>query len=192
LICFPFHDSFTAIPLFVKWASARFFYWWRRWKTEAKQVAARQDIEERVHRLVEELVRGSDLEPVEARFTREGRQSYLRIFIHRDEGVTLTHCQELSERLDLALEVEDFIPDAYILEVSSPGLNRPLRTPRDFERNIGRLARISTTEVLDDRKRFLGRIQEVDDRELTLEGSKSTWRIPLESIAKAKLEIEFR
>lgn len=155
-------------------------------------MAARQDIEQRVHRMVEELVRGSDLELVEARFIREGRRTFLRIFIHRDEGITLTHCQSLSERLDLALEVEDFIPDSYILEVSSPGLNRPLRTRRDFERNVGRLARISTTEVLDDRKRFLGWIREVDDRELTLEGRKSTWRIPLESIAKAKLEVEFR
>jgi len=155
-------------------------------------VAARRDIEQRVHRMVEELVCGSDLELVDARFIREGRQTFLRVFIHRDEGITLTHCQSLSERLDLALEVEDFIPDSYILEVSSPGLNRPLRTRRDFERNVGRLARISTTEVLDDRNRFLGWIREVDDRELTLEGSKSTWRIPLESIAKAKLEIEFR
>lgn len=155
-------------------------------------MAARREIEQRVHRLVEELVRGSDLELVEATYTREGRRTYLRVFIHRDEGISLVHCQSLSERLDLALEVEDFIPDSYILEVSSPGVNRPLRTRRDFERNIGRLARISTTEVLDDRKRFLGCIREVDDRELTLEGSKSTWRIPLESIAKAKLEIEFR
>ena len=155
-------------------------------------MAARREIEQRVHRLVEELVRGSDLELVEATYTHEGRRTYLRVFIHRDEGISLVHCQSLSERLDLALEVEDFIPDSYILEVSSPGVNRPLGTRRDFERNIGRLARISTTEVLDDRKRFLGWIREVDDRELTLEGSKSTWRIPLESIAKAKLEIEFR
>jgi ribosome maturation factor RimP len=155
-------------------------------------VEARQEMEQRVHRMVEELVRGSDLEPVEVRFTREGRQTYLRIFVHRDEGITLAHCQSLSERLDLALEVEDFIPDSYILEVSSPGLNRPLCTRRDFERNMGRLVRLNTTEVLDDRKRFLGRIQEVGERELTLEGSKSTWRIPLESIAKAKLEVEFR
>ena len=153
---------------------------------------ARREIEQRVHRMVEGLVRGSELEPVEVRFTREGRQAYLRIFVHRDEGITLAHCQSLSERLDLALEVEDFIPDSYILEVSSPGLNRPLRTRRDFERNMGRLVRLNTTEVLDDRKRFLGRIQEVGERELTLEGSKSTWRIPLESIAKAKLEVEFR
>lgn len=154
--------------------------------------ARRDDIEQRVHRMVEELVRGSELELVEVRFTREGRQNILKVFIHRDEGITLTHCQSLSERLDLALEVEDFISDSYILEVSSPGVNRPLRTRRDFERNTGRLARVSTTEVLDDRKRFLGRIREVDDRELTLEGSKSTWRIPLESIAKAKLEVEFQ
>lgn len=141
--------------------------------------------------MVEELLSGSDQELVEVSWTREGRQRYLRVYIYRDEGITLAHCQTLSERLDLALEVEDFIPDAYILEVSSPGLNRPLRTRRDFERNLGRLARVSTTEVLDRRKRFLGRIKEVDGDELTLEGSKSTWRIPLESIAKAKLEVEF-
>jgi ribosome maturation factor RimP len=157
---------------------------------EAESVA-RVDIEQRVQRMVEELLSGSDQELVEVSWTREGRQRYLRVYIYRDEGITLAHCQTLSERLDLALEVEDFIPDAYILEVSSPGLNRPLRTRRDFERNLGRLARVSTTEVLDRRKRFLGRIKEVDGDELTLEGSKSTWRIPLESIAKAKLEVEF-
>ncbi len=155
-------------------------------------MAARREIEQRAGRMVEELLRGSDQELVEVAWARRGRQCFLRVFIHRDEGITLAHCQSLSERLDLALEVEDFIPDSYMLEVSSPGLNRPLRTRRDFERNMGRLARISTTEVLDDRKRFLGRILEVDDSELKLEGSKRTWRIPLESIAKAKLEIEFR
>jgi len=155
-------------------------------------MAAYRDIEDRVRRMVEDLVRGSELELVEVTFTREGRRTFLRVFIHRDGGITLADCQSLSERLDLALEVEDFIPDAYTLEVSSPGVNRPLVTRRDFERNIGRLARISTTEVLDERKRFLGRIQEVDDRELTLEGSRKTWHIPLESIAKAKLEVEFR
>jgi len=142
--------------------------------------------------MVEELISDSELELVEVTLTREGRQRYLRVYIHREEGITLAHCQSLSERLELALEVEDFIPEAYILEVSSPGLNRPLRTRRDFERNIGRLARVSTTELLERRKRFLGRIMEVDGDELTLEGSKSTWRIPLESIAKAKLEVEFR
>lgn len=154
-------------------------------------MAAHRDIEARVQRLVEELVRGSELELVEVTFTREGRRTFLRVFIHRDGGITLTDCQSLSERLDLALEVEDFIPNAYVLEVSSPGVDRPLRTRRDFERNIARLARVNTTEVLDDRKRFLGRIQAVDDRELTLEGSRKTWRIPLESIAKAKVEVEF-
>ena len=95
-------------------------------------------IEERV----EEIVRGlltdvPELELVDVEYVRE-RDYYLRVYIDKAGGIDIDDCQGLSERLEEILDREDFIPEAYILEVSSPGLDRVLRKPRDFEREHGK------------------------------------------------------
>ena len=155
------------------------------------------DICEQVDALVQPILDSMHLELVELEFARVGRDAVLRLFIDKDGGVTLDDCAEVSRELSAILDVEDIISVNYTLEVSSPGLDRPLKKPQDYERYAGRLVKIRTYEpFLDDagnkRKTFLGTLEGLVDGvvKMTLtEGQ--TASIPLERVAKANLEFEF-
>jgi ribosome maturation factor RimP len=137
------------------------------------------------------------LELVDIEFGRVGRDAVLRLFIDKDGGITLDDCAGVSRELSLILDVEDVISSNYSLEVSSPGLDRPLKKLSDYERFAGRLIKVRTYEPLPDdkgnkRKTFLGKLDGLVDGvvKMTLaEGQ--TASIPLERVAKANLEFEF-
>jgi ribosome maturation factor RimP len=114
----------------------------------------------------------------------------LRVAIDKDGGVTLDDCERFSKSLGALLDVEDAMHRAYTLEVSSPGLDRPLRNLREFERNRGKLARIVTVEKIENQNFLVGRIAEVTDGIVTLLVDDHTIDIPYNKIAKARLEIE--
>ena len=115
----------------------------------------------------------------------------LRVAIDKEGGVTLDDCERFSKSLGAILDVEDVMHRAYTLEVSSPGLDRPLRSLREFERNKGKLARIVTVEKIENQNFLVGRIAEVNDNGLvTLLVDDRAIDIPYEKIAKARLEIE--
>ena len=121
---------------------------------------------------------------------QEGASWFLRVFIDRETGVGLEECERVSERLGVLLDVEDPIESSYTLEVSTPGLDRPLRTKRDYERFAGRLARIKTLERFDDRSRFRGRLAGIEGENVLLEDNRETRSIPLSAIESARLEVE--
>lgn len=137
------------------------------------------------------------LELVDVEFKRSGREAVLRLFIDKEGGVTLDDCADVSRELSLVLDVEDCIPCAYNLEVSSPGLDRPLKSEADYGRFAGRLVKVRTYEPFPDdagnrRKTFLGRLEGLRGGCVVLtltEGQ--TASIPLERVAKANLEFEF-
>jgi len=115
-----------------------------------------------------------------------------RVFIERVDGdVGLTDCERVTKRLSVVLDVEDLIESAYTLEVSTPGLDRPLHDERDYERFAGKLARIKTRQPVDGRKRFVGRLGGVTDGFVTIEDEGGTARIPLSVIDSGRLEVEF-
>ena len=120
------------------------------------------------------------------------RKPTLRVFIDRNEGVTLDNCEQVSRAMSAVLDVEDPIHTPYVLEVSSPGLDRPLKRLQDFEESAGKLARVVTREKIGGQSFFVGRIEGVEDGtiRLLLEGEK-TVEVPFEEISKARLEIEF-
>lgn len=120
----------------------------------------------------------------------EGRSCFFRVYIDRESGVGLKECEQVSERLAVLLDVEDPIESSYTLEVSSPGLDRPLWMKRDYERFTGRLARIRTRERIGDRFRFLGRLAGMEGDEVLLEDEGRYWRIPWSSIEGGRLEVE--
>jgi ribosome maturation factor RimP len=158
---------------------------------------AAQDIVGQVTFLAQPILDSMGLELVDLEFQRQGRNHILRLYIDKPEGVTLDDCADLSRELSLVLDVEDTIPGQYSLEVSSPGLNRPLKKLEDYIKFTGRLAEIKTVELMADekgsrRKTFLGTIKSVEDQVIVMhlkEGAMA--RIPLEQIAKANLEFEF-
>ena len=126
-------------------------------------------------------------------FNKQGPQWLLRIFIDREPGgVTLSDCETVSRDLSAALDVEDIIPHAYTLEVSSPGLDRNLSKPEHFVRFTGSMVRIKTFQPINGQKVFRGRLLGSDEDTIKVELETGTvLEIPLTGITKASLEVEF-
>jgi ribosome maturation factor RimP len=143
---------------------------------------------ERVTEFAETLLPSMDLELVEVQFRREGHGWVLRVFIDSEQGITIDHCANVSREVSDYLDVEDLIDHPFNLEVSSPGIERPLRSLQDFKRFAGKKARVKLREHLDSQKVFEGVIQQSCDEsvELVLE-DKSTVILPFEHIRKARL-----
>jgi len=113
-----------------------------------------------------------------------------------EESVGIVECQRVSQDLSALLDVEDEfgeadLADKYTLEVSSPGLDRPLRHERDYRRFAGRLAKIVTTEAIGRQTAFAGRIAGVDEGAVLLEEGRKTHRVPLDKVKRAHLDVEF-
>jgi ribosome maturation factor RimP len=130
---------------------------------------------------------GYDLEALEV--TAAGRRRRVSVVVDADGGVDLDQCAELSHALAAAMDAGDVLGDSpYTLEVSSPGVARPLRLPRHWRRNIGRLVRV----VLEDGNDVLGRIQIADETGAVLEVDGSSRRLPYDAIRTARVQVEFR
>jgi ribosome maturation factor RimP len=114
----------------------------------------------------------------------------LRVAIDKEGGVTLDDCERFSKSLGALLDVEDVIHRTYTLQVSSPGLDRPLRNLQEFEKNKGKLARVVTVEKIENQNFIVGRIAEVNNGVVTLLVDDRAIDIPYDKIAKARLEIE--
>ncbi len=155
------------------------------------------DICQQVSSIAQPILDSMRIELVDIEYVREGRDGVLRLFIDKDGGVTLDDCTGVSHELSAVLDVEEVITDHYTMEVSSPGLDRPLKKLQDYERYKGRLVKIRTyDQVLDDagnkRKTFLGTLEGLVDGSVRItlkEGQ--TASIPLDRVAKANLEFEF-
>ncbi len=145
---------------------------------------------EKVEEFANTLLPGMGLELVEVQFRREDQGWVLRIFIDSTEGITVDHCADVSREVSAYLDVEDLIEHNYSLEVSSPGLERPLRSLEDFERFAGRKARVKLRVPMDGLKVLEGVILQVieDSVELVLE-DESTVRVLFEHIRKARLSL---
>jgi ribosome maturation factor RimP len=137
------------------------------------------------------------LELVDIEYRKEGHGMILRLFIDKPGGIMLDDCANVSRELSELLDVEEIIPTEYNLEVSSPGLNRPLNKPSDYERYAGKIVKVRTYEmVVDDagnrRKTFLGQLEGLNDGIVHIrlkEGQSAA--IPFDKVAKANLEFEF-
>jgi len=156
---------------------------------------AEQPIAERARALLEPLVARDGYELVEVDWLREGGRWVLRLFVDRPGGVNVDHCQEVSRLVEAVLDVEDFIEPAYHLEVSSPGLERPLRTPEHFLRFAGARAHLKAFGPVDSghgpRKGWTGTLKGFQDGFVEVEVEGALHRIPLARIAKAHLEYDF-
>ena len=155
-------------------------------------MSTREAIIERVREIAQPILDSLGLELVEVVYSSGGRKGLLRVFIDKSGGVTLEDCEKASQYLGHALDVEDTIPISYTLEVSSPGLDRPLKRREDFLRSVGKLVRVRTHEPIDRDRHFIGRLTATGESsiEMILESGK-VLVIPFEEIAAARLEVEF-
>ena len=147
-------------------------------------------IVEKVQEFAEGFLPSMGLELVEVQFRQEGHGWVLRLFIDGPDGIGVDQCASVSREMNVFLDVEDFIPDAFHLEVSSPGLERPLRTVDDYMRFAGKKARIKLRHPINGQKMFIGLVGESDEHgfELILEDD-SVMRIHLDQIRKARLTL---
>jgi ribosome maturation factor RimP len=144
-----------------------------------------------IERLVIPILEDEGLELVDIEFQRERRGLFLRIYIDKNGGINLADCTALNHRLSAILDVEDIIDTNYILEVSSPGLTRPLKKTQDYKKYQGHLVRIKTYKPIDNQKIFKGVLVDLKDGIVKIEYKEKKWLIPLETIAKANLDFEF-
>ena len=155
--------------------------------------ALSQGISERVHQLAEPILSHGGMELVEVEFLREGGRWVLRLYIDKPGGVSLDDCQDVSRQVEKLLDVEDFIEPAYVLEVSSPGLERPLKTRAHYEKFSGRAIELKTFGPIGDppRKNYKGRLLGIgpDDR-IRIEIDGAEHLVPLDKVAKAHLAID--
>ncbi|MGB3647226.1 MAG: ribosome maturation factor RimP [Desulfobulbales bacterium] len=130
------------------------------------------------------------LELVEVQYRREQSGWVLRLIIDKQDGISLEDCAAVSREISQLLDIEDFVDQAYNLEVSSPGLNRPLKSMADFERFTGRKAKIKTIEPIAGEHVFIGRIKKTEGETIILEIGRKEVTMPFSQVARARLEIE--
>lgn len=158
---------------------------------------AKVDVVERITAIAGEILPPLGMGLVDLEYKREGRDMVVRLFIEKEGGVMLDDCAAVARELSDILDVEDFIPEVYTLEVSSPGICRPLKKIADYERFLGHLVKVKTFEALADdagnkRKTFVGTLTGVEGGVVAIalqEGQHAA--IPFDKVAKANLEFEF-
>lgn len=158
-----------------------------------------ETVVDKVRAIAERVAAGYGLEIFDVQFRREAPGMVLRVQIDRpgaaakeDDSVSVGDCASVSRDLSAIFDVEEVVPTAYTLEVSSPGLDRPLRRLDDYRRFTGRLAKIVMREKVDGQGFFRGTIAGVEGQDVLINGDdRRTHRVPLDVISRANLEVEF-
>ena len=155
-------------------------------------------IVEQVREAADRVAGSYGLEIFDVQFRREAHGMVLRVQIDRpgpaataEDSVSVEDCSHVSRDLSALLDVEDFIPGQYTLEVSSPGLDRPLRGEADYRRFVGRMAKIVTREPVAGQSHFAGRLSGVEHGDVLIAEGRKTHRVPIDLVRRARLDVEF-
>ena len=155
-------------------------------------MSKREDYEKKTEALISPILDRLGFVLWDIEYVKEGSDYYLRAYIDKEGGITIDDCVDVSRELSDELDREDFIADAYILEVSSPGLGRALKKDRDYERSIGQSVDIKTYKPIDGCKEFCGILKSYDKEVIELEaGDGAVLIFNRSDIAKANLSIDF-
>ncbi len=152
---------------------------------------SKSNIAAQVEEFTKPIVEMLNLELVDVEFVKEGGQWYLRIYIDKPGGVDLDDCQAVSEQLDKILDEKDPIPQSYILEVSSPGIERPLNKPEDYKRFAGNLVTVKTYIPVNGKKTITGMLIGLQDDGVRLEVDNEQVTIPMDKISLTRLAVDF-
>ena len=149
------------------------------------------DMRDELLRLVEPAVEALGYELIDLEFVPQGRDSVLRLFIDRPQGVDLDDCAAVSKAVEARLDADDPIPGHYNLEVSSPGLDRILRKREHYERYLGSRVHVQLASPLDGRRRFTGALKAVNADAVTVEVDRQDYTLPLRMIQRTRLKPEY-
>ena len=137
-------------------------------------MSKREFYEARTEELLKPIVEAVGVEIYDVEYVKEGSDFYLRCYIDRDGGVNIQDCETVSRALSDQLDAEDYIEDAYILEVSSPGLGRPLKKEKDYIRSMGKEVEIRTYRAINREKEFYGILSAYDENTVTIKTEDGT------------------
>jgi ribosome maturation factor RimP len=148
-------------------------------------------IQERLTELFAPIVQSLECELWGVEYVAQGRDSVLRVYIEKTDGVMIEDCEKISRQLSSVLDVEDVIRSEYTLEVSSPGMDRPLFKLSHFQENIGEMVHVRLRIAFEGRRRFKGILKGIEDEEVILEVDNEEYILPYELIDKANIVPQF-
>ncbi|MDH4028963.1 MAG: ribosome maturation factor RimP [Nitrospirota bacterium] len=148
------------------------------------------ELKNRIREIIEPVINSLGIELYDFELNKMKAKALLRVFIEKDGGVTIDDCEHVSREIEAVLDVEDPIPYSYVLEVSSPGLDRPLKQPKDFIRYTGSTIRVVTLEPVEKQTFFIGNLLEADEKGIVvLLPTNEKITVPYANISKARLEV---
>ncbi len=154
-------------------------------------MSKREDYETRTETLLQPIAAAQGVEIYDVEYVKEGGDYYLRAYIDKEEGVGIVDCENVSRALSDALDREDFIPDAYILEVSSPGLGRALKKDRHLARSIGQEVEIKLYKPLEGTKEYVGVLKAFDEGSIVIAQETGDRTFARNDIAVIRLALDF-
>ena len=152
---------------------------------------SKKDYETRTEALLTPIVERFNVSIYDVEFVKEGSDFYLRAFIDKEGGVTIEDCENVSRALSDEMDKDDFISEAYILEVSSPGLGRTLKKERHYQNSLGEEVEIKTYKPIGKNKEFVGILKSYDNGTVTIETESGDMEFTKDMIANARLTIDF-
>lgn len=152
---------------------------------------AKKKYEERTQELLAPIAEAAGVGIYDVEYVKEGREFYLRAYIDKEGGVTIQDCERVSRALSNRLDEEDFIEDAYILEVSSPGLGRTLKKDRHLQMSMGETVEVKTYVPIDGQKEFTGALKAFDEDTVTIETEGVPRVFARKEVARIKLALDF-
>jgi ribosome maturation factor RimP len=154
-------------------------------------LAGRVEIEQKTEALVAPIIDENHFELVDVEYVKEGANWYLRVYADKEGGISIDDCVLISRALEAKLDADDFIEDAYILEVSSPGLGRTLKKEKHFQRSIGQSVDIKLYKAIDKQKEFTGILKEYSKEKIILSIDGADQEFETKSVASARLSLDF-
>ena len=155
-------------------------------------MAKREEYEQKTEKLLEPILKENNFELYDVEFVKEAGTFYLRAYIDKEGGININDCELVSRRLSDLLDEKDFIPDAYILEVSSPGLGRALKKDKHFEKSIGEEVEIKLFKAIDKQKEFTGYLESYNDEVIVIsDEQENELEFERNNIASVRLVVHF-
>lgn len=151
----------------------------------------RELYEQKAEALLEPIVKALGFELVDVEYVKEAGNWYLRGYVDKEGGITVNDCEAVSRAFSDRLDEEDFIEDSYIMEISSPGLDRPLKKEKDFARSMGKEVEIRTYRPIEKQKEFYGTLTAYDNSSVTIEEETQTRTFDRKDIVLIRLAIHF-
>ena len=146
---------------------------------------------DKIREIIEPVIREDGAELVEMIYRKEAGRQVLRLLVDKEGGVQLSDCARLNQKIGQILDEANIIQESYVIEVDSPGIDRPFKVKRDYERAVGRLVRVTLNEAIAEKKEHIGRLKQISDTGVEIDvKKKGIIEMPFEKIVRAREEIE--